>query len=119
MERKNQSGESLSELARLRDEIDQIDGQLIEIIARRTEIARRARDVKLASGMPAVDPSREVAVIWRALDRAQKAGVSGAGVRQIMWHLIGISRRAQHLKTNGQMGPESREVPRWNLESSI
>lgn len=87
--------EALTRLATLRDEIDRIDAELIARIVERAMLARETATLKRAAGLPLVDPTREVAVIYRALVRGQRAGLSGSGVRQVFAHLIGISRQAQ------------------------
>lgn len=86
---------STTELARLREEIERIDRTIIELIADRVRLARRVGATKRAAGLPTLDPPREAAVVRRAVVLAREAGLVDDDIRQIFWHLIGLSRRAQ------------------------
>lgn len=83
------------ELTQIRDEIEQIDRGIIELIARRVALARRVGAVKRAAGLPTLDPPREAAVVRRAGVLAREAELDDEDVRYIFWHLIGLSRRMQ------------------------
>ena len=83
------------ELGRIRDEIEAIDRALVELIAKRVQLARRIGAVKRAAGLPTLDPPREAAVVRRAGVLAREAGLDDEDVRYIFWHLIGLSRRMQ------------------------
>jgi chorismate mutase len=89
------TGESTAELVRIRDEIEQIDRALIDLIAQRVRLARRVGVVKRSAGLPTLDPPREAAVVRRAGVLAREAGLADEDVRYIFWHLIGLSRRTQ------------------------
>jgi chorismate mutase len=83
------------ELSRLRDEIERIDRALVQLIAERVRIARAVGVVKRLEGMPTLDPAREAVIIRRATGLAREAGLPEEDVREIFWHLVGLSRRAQ------------------------
>ena len=85
----------LTELARIRDEMEKIDRSLVELIAQRVQLARRIGAVKRSAGLPTLDPPREAAVVRRAGVLAREAGLDDEDVRYIFWHLIGLSRRMQ------------------------
>lgn len=82
-------------LAELRGRIQQIDRELIGLIADRVRLARDVGAAKRALGVPTLDPAREAAVVRNAGDLAREAGIGDEDVRYIFWHLIGLSRRAQ------------------------
>ena len=84
------------EMERLRDEIESIDRKLIELVARRVDLAREVGRAKRAAGLPTRDPAREAAVVRRAGQVAREVGIADEDVRYIFWHLIGLSRRAQN-----------------------
>jgi chorismate mutase len=84
------------EMERLRQEIESIDRQLIELVARRVDLAREVGRTKRAAGLPTLDPAREAAVVRRAGQVAREVGIADEDVRYIFWHLIGLSRRAQN-----------------------
>ncbi len=50
-------------LAELRDHIDDIDSQLIQLLKLRNELTSRVGDVKSQTGMPIYVPSRESEMI--------------------------------------------------------
>jgi chorismate mutase len=83
------------QLEEIRTEIEALDRTLIELIARRVELARRSGAAKQAAGLPTLDPAREAAVVRRACGTARELGLEDEDVRYIFWHLIGLARRAQ------------------------
>ena len=83
------------DLVRLRVEIEQVDRYLIRLVARRVELARQVGAVKRATGLPALDPGREAAVIRRVSEVAREEGAPEEDVRYLFWHIIGMSRRVQ------------------------
>ena len=82
-------------LDRLRRDIEAIDQQLIALVGRRVTLARDIGQAKRSAGLPLLDPVREAAVIRRAGTLARAAGIDEEAVREIFWHLVGLSRRAQ------------------------
>jgi chorismate mutase len=87
--------EPAEELGTLRERIEKIDRELIDLIAERVRLARRVGVAKRAAGLPTLDPPREAAVVRRAGALAREAGLDDEDVRYIFWHLIGLSRRTQ------------------------
>lgn len=83
------------ELERLRQEIENIDRELIRLIKERVDLAREVGKTKRGSDLPILDPAREAAVVRRAGELARAAGLADEDVRYLFWHLIGLSRRAQ------------------------
>lgn len=82
-------------LREIRGEIEAIDREVIDAIARRVALAREVGVAKRALGLPTLDPQREAAVVRRAGELAREAGLDDEEVRYLFWHLIGLSRRAQ------------------------
>lgn len=89
------SASAQAELSRLREEIERVDRTMIELIATRVRLAREVGAAKRAAGLPTLDPAREAAVIRNAAVLARQANLVDDDVRQIFWHLVGLSRRAQ------------------------
>ena len=87
--------EALAELARCRDEIEQIDRQIIALLSRRLTLGRRTGELKRLAGLPILDPSREAAVIRRVTGEARDAGLPPEPVREMFWQIVGMSRRVQ------------------------
>ncbi|HUF49297.1 MAG TPA: chorismate mutase [Longimicrobiales bacterium] len=82
-------------LEELRREIERIDRELVGLLSERMDLAREAGRRKRATGQPTLDPAREAEVVRRAGEFAREANVPEEEVREIFWHLIGLSRRAQ------------------------
>ena len=84
-----------AQLAEIRERIEQLDRDIIALIAERVQLGREVGVVKRELGLPTLDPAREAAVVRRAGSLAREAGLGDEDVRYIFWHLIGLSRRAQ------------------------
>ena len=82
-------------LARARRVIEEIDRQLIALLARRVGRSKEIGTLKRIAGMPTLDPAREAEVIRRAASVAREQGLSDEKVRDIFWQIIGLSRTAQ------------------------
>ena len=87
--------EARAELARWRGRIEEIDRQLIALLAERVTIGKKTAGLKRAAGLPILDPPREAEVIRRAVESARDHELPEEAVREIFWHVVGLSRRAQ------------------------
>lgn len=87
-------GES-TDLNALRAEIGEIDVALIDLLARRVATARRVGTLKRGAHLPRLDPAREAEVIRRGVEHAREVGLDEEAVREILWHTVGLCRRAQ------------------------
>ena len=56
------------DISTLREEIDLLDGQILELIKRRTEVSQRIGVIRRAEGGPRIVLSREQAVLARFRD---------------------------------------------------
>lgn len=82
-------------LRAMRTRIEEVDRDIVGLIAERVQLAREVGAAKRELGLPTLDPAREAAVVRRAGELAREAGVGEEDVRYVFWHLIGLSRRAQ------------------------
>ena len=62
-------------LAPLRDQIDDVDAQVMELLARRLELVSQVGEVKGRHGLPIYDPARERAMIATKRERAAERGL--------------------------------------------
>jgi chorismate mutase len=85
----------LAALADCRDAIAEIDRRIVGLLAERVALGRRTAALKRAAGLPILDPQREAEVIRSATAAAREHGVGTETVREIFWHIVGMSRRAQ------------------------
>jgi chorismate mutase/prephenate dehydrogenase len=89
------AGSALDDLARCRGQIEDIDRELIGLLAKRVALSKEIGALKKTAGLPTLDPAREAEVIRRAAAVAREVGINDEKVRDIFWHVIGLSRGAQ------------------------
>ncbi|OIN07679.1 bifunctional chorismate mutase/prephenate dehydrogenase [Oceanisphaera psychrotolerans] len=65
----------VDELAVLRDQIDEVDQQLVELFARRLKLVAGVGEVKSRQGVPIYAPDREAAMLARRRAEAEARGV--------------------------------------------
>jgi len=82
-------------LAELRAEIETIDRELVELIARRTYVADTIAEVKAERGLPTTDEEQEQRVMDRAGANAEQFGVDSNLVKAIFRLLIELNKVEQ------------------------
>lgn len=87
--------EDAPDMDRLRERIEQVDAELVQLVAERVRLARRIGSVKHRAGLATLDTAREAAVVRRAAALARDTGLDVEPVRDLFWLLIGLCRRAQ------------------------
>ncbi len=93
------------EIARLRDQIAELDRALLELLEHRFRLAARVGEIKADLGRPVVVREVEQRVLGRARDAAELCGVSGEVMEAIFaaiirgsverQHRVGVARRAR------------------------
>jgi chorismate mutase len=89
------AAEALGELAECRSQIEEIDVKRVALLAERMALGQRTAGLKRSAGLPILDPRREAEVIRRAVAAARERALPTEPIRQIFWHIVGLSRRAQ------------------------
>lgn len=79
----------------VRAEIERVDRSLVELIAERVRLGRRAAVSKAAAGLPLLDPGQEAAVIRRVAEWSRETDLPTETVRDIFWTLVALTRQAQ------------------------
>ena len=82
-------------LEELREEIEEIDRELVELIARRTYVAGTVAQVKAERDLPTTDESQEDRVMERAGVNAQAFDVDANLVKAIFRLLIELNKVEQ------------------------
>ena len=72
------------DITSLREEIDQLDEQLWEIIGKRADVVRQVGEWKRQHGEPVVQPQRWQQVLQHCQTIAQKHGLSETLVQEVM-----------------------------------
>ncbi len=65
----------MEELQKLREKIDKLDSQLLEVLAQRFQVTEQIGKIKVANKFPLVDPTREAAQAARIATLARTKGV--------------------------------------------
>ena len=73
----------------------QCDRRLVEILARRRDLAVRIGELKKRMGLPVTDPQREAAVVRRAAVLARDSDLDEELVRDLIWKVIASARARQ------------------------
>ncbi|MCS0496636.1 chorismate mutase [Ancylobacter sp. MQZ15Z-1] len=74
-------------LAPFRAEIDAIDGEIVELLARRFEVVKHVIAVKRAEGLAALLPERVEDVVEKVMVRAETKGVPPELVEKL-WRIL-------------------------------
>ncbi len=82
-------------LTELRATIERIDRQLLTLVSRRVAVAHEVAVVKRQAGLPILDPQREAVVVRNAATFARDNGIEEEDIRDLVWSLIGLTRRAE------------------------
>jgi chorismate mutase/prephenate dehydrogenase len=82
-------------LDELRQQLDQLDGELVALMARRQAIAREVAAAKRATGTPTRDYQREREVVLGVRRRAEQQGLSGELAEKVLRLLIRSSLTTQ------------------------
>lgn len=80
-------------LGKLREEIDEIDGQLLPLFLRRMDCSQRVAQLKGEAGMPVFSPQREQAILDKV---REKGGEDGDAAAALYRSIMAISRAKQH-----------------------
>jgi chorismate mutase len=88
-----------AELQALRERIVALDEELIRLVGERRDLVLEVGRVKLALGMPVLDPAQEARVVRRAAERARALGVDEELARDVIWRIIASARAAQEDRT--------------------
>jgi chorismate mutase len=82
-------------LGELRREIEEIDHEIVELIARRTYVAETVADVKAERDLPTTDEDQEKRVMERAGENAEQFDVDANLVKAIFRLLIELNKVEQ------------------------
>ena len=98
------------QLENLREQIDQIDRQLLELLRQRFAVTDQVGAYKAASGKAVFDPEREAAVIQDRLHRLQDDDLAPA-VKSIYTLLMANSRQRQRRLCRNRLETFLQELP--------
>lgn len=88
-------GAHAPELRATRDLIDELDAEIVHLLARRAQLAARAGEIKTEAGRAVRDPARERSLLAERSAWAQELGLSGAEVGDVFAAILRFSRTIQ------------------------
>ena len=94
-------------LEQLRRELDEIDGELVDLLARRQGAIRRVSDVKTRSTAPLRDALREARQIARLGERARAHALDELFVIRVFREIVDFSVRTQEVDVSAGDGPDT------------
>lgn len=77
-------------LEALRGKLDEVDAELIRLLARRAGVVQEIWAWKQAHGVPRIDPAREAELRARLLAQAQSLGLSRDAISAILDRIVGV-----------------------------
>ncbi|MGJ8682293.1 bifunctional chorismate mutase/prephenate dehydrogenase [Paraglaciecola sp.] len=88
---------SPDELNKLRKEIDQIDSELVNLLARRAQVTTKVGQYKSQAGLPIYVPEREAELISKRRAQAEEQKVSPVLVEDLLRRIMRESYQTQHV----------------------
>ena len=90
------------DLSEIRQDIDQIDDQLVKLFCQRMNLSAKVADYKKANNMPIFVPARERAILQKV---AEKAGPEMENYTRVMYSMLFELSRSYQSKRNGEISP--------------
>ena len=97
-------------LTNLRNEIDDIDTQLVSLFAKRLVVTSKVGALKSAEGRPIFSPEREESMINNRRNQAQQAGLDPELIEDVLRRLMRDSYKSQDASGYQCVNPECKTV---------
>lgn len=81
------------DLSQLRNEIDEIDDELVPLLLKRMDVSRRVAEYKVANNIPVLNEKREQEVLDLV---AEQCGEQGEMMKTVFSSVMDASRALQH-----------------------
>lgn len=90
------------DLSEIRQDIDRIDDQLVQLFCQRMNLSAKVADYKKANNLPIYHPGRERAILQKV---AEKAGPEMENYTRVMYSMLFELSRSYQSKRNGELSP--------------
>ena len=90
------------DLSEIRQDIDRIDDQLVQLFCERMNLSAKVADYKKANNLPIYHPGRERAILQKV---AEKAGPEMENYTRVMYSMLFELSRSYQSKRNGELSP--------------
>jgi len=107
------------ELSSLRSRIDRIDGEILNLLRKRVELAGKIGVLKMEKGLPIIDEAREEDVYTRLSEKAKALGITVSDVKSIYREIIRMCTAVQAKETEEKKTPASLGVRKFEKISSV
>lgn len=97
-------------LTNLRDEIDEIDSDLVKLLQRRLSITSKVGQLKSSVGKPIYDPVREASLFAKRREQASDAGLSPDLIEDVLRRLMRDSYISQDASGYRCVNPDCKNV---------
>ncbi|HBV74809.1 MULTISPECIES: bifunctional chorismate mutase/prephenate dehydrogenase [Vibrio] len=98
------------ELNELRDQIDAVDKQIVELLAQRLSLVEKVGEVKSKHGLPIYAPDREAAMLASRREEAEKRGVPPQLIEDILRRTMRESYASEKDSGFKCLNPELRSI---------
>lgn len=98
------------QLSNLRDEIDDVDSQLVQLLAKRRTITTKVGELKSKVGMPIYAPEREADLLSKRRIQALEAGISPDVIEDVLRRLMRDSYLSQDASGYQCVNPDCNKV---------
>lgn len=85
----------MSDIEKLRAEIDCINKEIVALLAKRMEVADEIAKYKKLHGLPVRIPEREKQVIESVKELARKNGLDEKAAEEVFWKIIEHTRNSE------------------------
>lgn len=98
------------QLTQLRDQIDEVDSELVELLVKRRKITTKVGELKSEIGMPIYAPDREAALLEKRRAQAEESGISADLIEDILRRLMRDSYVSQDASGYRCVNPDSKDI---------
>jgi chorismate mutase len=85
----------MADLKRLRGKIDEVDGQILHLLAERAKICEEIGSAKKTQRLPIKDATRESEVYRRVREQAEKFGLNPVQVEAVYREIVNMCSSVQ------------------------
>src|SRR5476649_2415066 len=109
-ESQENNGFMVAELNALRDQIDEVDKALLDLLSRRLHLVAEVGEVKSRYGLPIYVPEREAAMLASRRQEAQQMGVPPDLIEDVLRRVMRESYSSENDKGFKTLRPELRPI---------
>lgn len=100
----------MEQLAELRAQIDQLDQELLQLLAKRLDVVHKVGEVKQRHGLPIYVPQREIEMLQRKREAAEQLGLSPDLIEDILRRIMRESYVSENRFGFKTVNPDIRKI---------